>query len=80
MYFILILYFSLAFPAAGDTVRSIRDIGGLASRSAVMVGRAVAAGGDADNEIEALNEEVERIGAVAGLIGEIAAKTNLAWR
>jgi methyl-accepting chemotaxis protein len=47
------------------------------SQSAVVVGRAVTAGSDTRATIEALNHEVERIGAVADMIGEIAAKTNL---
>ena len=42
-----------------------------------MVGRAVAAGSETRTTIAALNQEVERIGAVADMIGEIAAKTNL---
>ena len=63
--------------AAEELAASIREIGGQASQSTVMVGRAVAAGGEARTTIEALNDEVERIGAVAGLIGEISAKTNL---
>ena len=37
----------------------------------------MAAGGETRTTIVALNEEVERIGAVADMIGEIAAKTNL---
>ena len=46
-------------------------------QSAAVVSRAVTAGAEARATIEALNQEVERIGAVAGMIGEIAAKTNL---
>ena len=42
-----------------------------------MVGRAVAAGGEARGKMEALNAQVDRIGAVANMIGEIAARTNL---
>ena len=42
-----------------------------------MVGRAVIAGTETRATIEQLNQEVERIGAVADMIGEIAAKTNL---
>jgi len=42
-----------------------------------MVGRAVTAGEETRTTIVALNREVERIGVVADMIGEIAAKTNL---
>jgi hypothetical protein len=42
-----------------------------------VVGRAVEAGAETRKTIEALNEQVARIGAVADMIGEIAAKTNL---
>ena len=42
-----------------------------------MVGRAVAAGGETRATMEALNAQVGRIGAVADMIGDIAAKTNL---
>ena len=42
-----------------------------------MARRAVDAGGETRATIEALNEKVTRIGAVAGMIGEIAARTNL---
>src|SRR5208282_2456331 len=63
--------------AAEELAASIREIGSQASQSAVVVGRAVAAGSEARTTIEALNRDVERIGAVADMIGEIAAKTNL---
>jgi methyl-accepting chemotaxis protein len=63
--------------AAEELAASIREIGSQASQSAVVVGRAVAAGSEARATIEALNRDVERIGAVADVIGEIAAKTNL---
>ncbi|HEY3845519.1 MAG TPA: methyl-accepting chemotaxis protein [Acetobacteraceae bacterium] len=63
--------------AAEELTASIREIGSQASQSTVVVGRAVAAGHEARTTIEALNREVEQIGAVAGIIGEIAAKTNL---
>jgi len=57
----------------------IRDseIAGQVSRSSEIVGRAVVAGNETKTTIEALNQEVERIGAVADMIGDIAAKTNL---
>jgi len=41
------------------------------------VARAVEAGRETRSTIEALNEKVGRIGAVADIIGEIAARTNL---
>jgi len=63
--------------AAEELAASIREIGGQVSQSAAIVGRAVTAGADARGTIEALNQEVERIGAVADMIAEIAAKTNL---
>jgi methyl-accepting chemotaxis protein len=47
------------------------------AQSAAVVGRAVAAGTETRATIEALNEQVARIGAVADMIGEIAARTNL---
>ena len=43
----------------------------------MAVRRAVAAGGETRTTIVALNEQVERIGVVADMISEIAAKTNL---
>jgi methyl-accepting chemotaxis protein len=63
--------------AAEELSASIREIGSQAAQSTEVVGRAVSAGRDTRSTIEALNEEVLRIGAVADIIGEIAAKTNL---
>ena len=63
--------------AAEQLAASIREIGGQVSQSTEVVGRAVAAGSETRATIEALNEQVGRIGAVADMIGEIAAKTNL---
>jgi methyl-accepting chemotaxis protein len=63
--------------AAEELAASIREIGGQVGQSATVVGRAVTAGTEARTTIEALNQEVERIGAVADMIAEIAAKTNL---
>lgn len=63
--------------AAEELAVSIREIGGQVNQSTTMVGRAVTAGTEARTTIEALNQEVGRIGAVADMIGEIAAKTNL---
>ena len=63
--------------AAEQLSVSIREIGGQVAQSSTIVGRAVTAGSEARATIEALNEQVGRIGAVADMIGEIAAKTNL---
>jgi methyl-accepting chemotaxis protein len=63
--------------AAEELSASIREIGGQVAQSTQIVGRAVAAGAETRATIEALNEQVGRIGAVADMIGEIAAKTNL---
>jgi hypothetical protein len=63
--------------AAEQLSASIHEIGGQVAQSAEVVGRAVAAGSETRATIETLNEEVARIGAVADMIGEIAAKTNL---
>lgn len=63
--------------AAEELSASIREIGHQVARSTDVVGEAVTAGGETKATIEVLNEEVARIGAVADMIGEIAAKTNL---
>jgi methyl-accepting chemotaxis protein len=63
--------------AAEQLAASIREIGGQVSQSTVVVGRAVQAGNETRGTMEALNEKVGRIGAVADMISEIAAKTNL---
>jgi methyl-accepting chemotaxis protein len=63
--------------AAEQLTLSIEEITGQVSRCAAVVGRAVAAGTETRTAIEALNREVEHISAVAGIIGEIAARTNL---
>jgi methyl-accepting chemotaxis protein len=63
--------------AAEELSASIREIGGQVSQSTDVVGRAVQAGTETRSTIEALNEKVGRIGAVADMISEIAAKTNL---
>ncbi len=63
--------------AAEQLSSSIREISGQVSQSTAVVGRAVAAGSQARATIEALNGKVERIGAVADMIKDIAAKTNL---
>ena len=63
--------------AAEQLAASIREIGGQVSQSTAVVGHAVAAGTETRSTIVALNQEVERIGAVADMIAEIAARTNL---
>ena len=63
--------------AAGQLALSISEIDGQVSQSSAAVGRAVTAGNETRTTIVALNQEVERIGVVADMISEIAAKTNL---
>ena len=63
--------------AAEELSASIREIAAQVAQSSEVVSRAVSAGADTRATIEALNEQVLRIGAVADMIGEIAAKTNL---
>jgi methyl-accepting chemotaxis protein len=63
--------------AAEELAASIREIGGQMGQSTAVVGRAVTASSETRVTIETLNQEVERIGAVADMIGEIAARTNL---
>ena len=63
--------------AAEQLTASIHEIGGQVDQSNQVVGRAVAAGSETRAKMEALNEQVGRIGAVAVMISEIAAKTNL---
>jgi methyl-accepting chemotaxis protein len=56
---------------------SIREIGGQVTHSTEVSGRAVTASGEARATIEALNTQVGRIGTVAEMINDVAAKTNL---
>jgi methyl-accepting chemotaxis protein len=63
--------------AAEELAASVQEISSQVSQSTIVVGRAVAAGGEARLAIEQLNGKVERIGAVAVMISDIAAKTNL---
>jgi methyl-accepting chemotaxis protein len=63
--------------AAEQLSASIREIGSRTAQSTEIVSHAVTAGRETRATIETLNEEVARIGAVADMIGEIAAKTNL---
>jgi len=63
--------------AAEQLAASIREIGERVTESSAVVRHAVAAGSQTRSTIETLNQKVERIGAVADMIGEIAARTNL---
>jgi methyl-accepting chemotaxis protein len=63
--------------AAEELSASIHEISSQVAQSSAIVARAVTAGSETRETIEALNEQVGRIGAVADMIGEIAAKTNL---
>jgi methyl-accepting chemotaxis protein len=62
---------------AEELTASIHETGSRMSQSAAVVGQAVIASGETRATIEVLHQEVERIGAVAAMIGDIAAKTNL---
>jgi methyl-accepting chemotaxis protein len=63
--------------AAEQLAASIREISRQVSQSTSVASRAVTTGGEARAAIEALNVDVRQIGTVAGIIGEIAARTNL---
>ncbi|HEX3989676.1 MAG TPA: methyl-accepting chemotaxis protein [Acetobacteraceae bacterium] len=63
--------------AAEQLAASIREISGQVGQSTSVVGRAVEAGAETRRTIDMLNRQVEEIGAVADMIGEIAARTNL---
>ncbi|HEY1930922.1 MAG TPA: methyl-accepting chemotaxis protein [Acetobacteraceae bacterium] len=63
--------------AAEQLAQSIREIGAQVGQSTTAVGHAVSAGTETRTIIGTLNQEVESIGSVAGMIGEIAARTNL---
>jgi methyl-accepting chemotaxis protein len=63
--------------AAEQLAAAIREIGTQVDQAHSVVSRAATAGDDARVTIETLNQEVERIGTVADMIGEIAARTNL---
>ena len=60
--------------AAEQLSASIREIGGQVAKSTAVVGRAVAAGTEDACHHRPLNEQVGRIGAVADMISEIAAR------
>ncbi len=63
--------------AAEQLSASIREIGLQVNQSSTIVERAVTAGRETRGTIEALSEQVSRVGAVADMINEIAGKTNL---
>jgi methyl-accepting chemotaxis protein len=63
--------------AAEQLAASIREIGGQVQQSNAIVGQAVQAGSETQGIIAELNDKVGKIGAVADMISEIAAKTNL---
>ncbi len=63
--------------AAEELAASIREISGQVNHSTDVVNKAVEAGTQTRSTIEALNERVARIGDVADIIGDIAARTNL---
>ncbi len=63
--------------AAEELSASIREIGHQVAQSTAIVRRAVSAGQETRTSIEALNAQVGRIGTVADMIAEIAARTNL---
>jgi methyl-accepting chemotaxis protein len=63
--------------AAEQLTASIHEISRQVNQSNAVVGLAVAAGDETRARMEALNEQVGRIGAVADMISEIAGRTNL---
>ena len=63
--------------AAEQLSVSIREISAQVNHSTGVVSRAVVAGAETRERIDGLSKTVSRIGAVAGMIGEIAARTNL---
>jgi methyl-accepting chemotaxis protein len=63
--------------AAEELTASIGEISGQVNHSTATVNQAVEASNATRATIEALNERVGRIGAVAEIISDIAAKTNL---
>jgi methyl-accepting chemotaxis protein len=63
--------------AAEQLSTSIREIGSQVSQSTMVVARAVTASGETRTAMETLSAQVGKIGAVADMISDIAAKTNL---
>jgi methyl-accepting chemotaxis protein len=62
--------------AAEQLSASVREISVQVAQSTVVVNHAVGAGQNARETIQTLNERVGRIGAVATIIADIAARTN----
>lgn len=56
---------------------AIRSIAAQVEHAGVTIARAVAAGGETRATMETLRGDVNRIGAVVDIIGDVAAKTNL---
>jgi len=63
--------------AAEQMNASIREINGQVGRATEAVSNAVRAGSETRGTMETLNDKVGRIGSVADMIAEIAARTNL---
>ena len=63
--------------AASQLSASIREVNDQVGRANEAVNNAVLAGGETRGTMEALNEKVGRIGSVADMIADIAARTNL---
>ena len=63
--------------AAEELAASIREISGQIDQSTAVIKQAVDASDATRSAIEVLNERVGRIGAVADIINDIAARTNL---
>jgi methyl-accepting chemotaxis protein len=62
---------------AGRMIESMSAISGRVGQSTAVVGQAVDAGRETRGTIEALNQQIEQIGAVVDLIAGIARQTNL---
>ncbi|MGE4049350.1 MAG: methyl-accepting chemotaxis protein, partial [Acetobacteraceae bacterium] len=63
--------------ATEQLAAAIREIGGQVTQATTVVGHAMDAGRVTRESIEALDTQVGRIGSVADMISEIAARTNL---
>jgi methyl-accepting chemotaxis protein len=63
--------------AAEQLAASIREVGMQVGQSTAMAARAVTAGSETRSTMDLLNQQVGRIGVVADMISEIAARTNL---
>jgi methyl-accepting chemotaxis protein len=63
--------------AADQLATAISEIGNQVGQSAAAASLAVTTGHETRAAIEALNDQVSRIGAVADMIGDIAGRTNL---